>query len=91
MTKKKIRNNPNGNVDIKEWIQMIHDGTMDSWQRFHKLNIQPCPPYSLIPTDTTCTYCQDCFKACESQVKIYKDHYKIGSKKYMKSEFEKGE
>ncbi len=87
---KKIRNNPNGNETVENWIRMIHTSEINMWMRKHTLKRcgSKCPPYSLIPSDTQCTYCQNCFYGAIDQVKIYKDYYKVGKNKFLKSELE---
>lgn len=91
MTKKKIRNNPNGNLDIIELIAMIHTGDIDKYMRKFNLIVDKCPPYDLIPSNTQCTYCVTCQRACIDQVKEYKTYYKIGKLKFEKSELDKKE
>lgn len=67
---------------------MIDNGTIDDFMRKHKLTIDKCPPYSLISSDTQCTYCVNCMKYCISQVKATKNGYKIGKHEYKKEEFD---
>lgn len=85
---KKIRKNPNGNLEIINFVRMIHTNEIDIWMRKHSLIKDKCPPYKLIPSDTQCTYCITCQQACIDQVKIYKDYYKVGKDKFMKSDLE---
>lgn len=88
---KKIRNNPNGNLTELQLLQMMSSGDMDEYIRKHNLIRDKCPPYKLISSDTQCTYCVSCWMNVLSQVKELKDSYKIGNKKYAKSDLDKGE
>ena len=90
---KKIRNNPNGNETVENWIRMIHTGEINTWMSKHTLKRggSKCPPFSLIPSDTQCTYCIMCQQTCIDQVKTYKDYYKVGKDKFVKSDLDKGE
>ena len=88
---KKIRSNPNGNLTELQLLQMMSSGTIDEYIRRHNLIRDKCPPYKLITSDTQCTYCVNCWNSVLSQVKELKDSYKIGNKKYAKSDLDKGE
>ena len=88
---KKIRSNPNGNLTELQLLQMMNCGTIDEYIRRHNLTRDKCPPYKLITSDTQCTYCVSCWNSVLSQVKELKDSYKIGNKKYAKSDLDKGE
>ena len=85
---KKIRNNPNGNLEECEFIRMIHTGEIYEYLKKHNLMTYKCPPYKLISSDTQCTYCMNCFLHCIDSVKEKKDHYLVGKVKYMKKELE---
>ena len=85
---KKIRKNGNGHLTEVEFVKMIHKGTLDSYMRKFRLVDEKCPPYILISSDQTCTYCESCHRHCASEVKEYKNYYKIGKKKFLKEELD---
>lgn len=85
---KKIRTNPNGNLTELEFVKLIHKKELDKWTRKHNLITDKCPPYSLIASDQQCCYCVSCINHCEGQVKVNKDHYKIGKVVYKKEELD---
>lgn len=83
---KKIRKNKNGNMEVEEWIKMIHNNELDAFMRKHQVTKDPCPPYELIPLDTVCTYCTECQRQAAKEVKEFKNYYKVGKKKYKKED-----
>lgn len=87
---KKIRTNPNGNLTELELLKLVHSGDIDNYLRNHKLASGggKCPPYNLISNNQQCCYCTQCFRYCIDQIKIYKDHYKIGKEKFTKEELD---
>lgn len=84
-----MRNNKNGNMSIKKWVALIHNGEINSWMSHHKVSEDVCPPKSLISTDVFCYYCVSCQKHCISQVKEFKNHYQVGKVKFMKEDLDK--
>lgn len=77
-------------MSVEDWIKLIHTGGMDEYMRHGKLHKDPCPPYELIDDSIACFYCENCKSQCVDRVKVQKDHYKVGKKKYLKGDFDEG-
>ena len=84
--KKHYFNNKNGDLTVEEFLHLIHTDQLDSYMRSFKSSQHKCPPRELRASDQMCFFCIDDFKHCLSQVKEYKDHYKVKSKKYKKED-----
>lgn len=86
----KVYKNKNGNMDVEDFIRLIHKGDkgFEQYMRDFKTTKHPCPPLKLISNNQQCFFCIDCLKYCKNQVKEYKNYYKVGSKKYPKEEFD---
>lgn len=86
---KKIYKNKNGNMELIDFIKLIHTNQLEDYMRkFSTLRV-PCPPYELIDTNPNCFRCMDCFRNCISKVKEYKSHYQFGKIKFPKDELKK--
>lgn len=88
MAEKKVYKNKNGNMTIEDFLKIKHSQGIREYYRGHRTNIHPCPPMELIDSHQQCFFCLDCFDYCESQVKEYKDYYKVRKKKYYKKDLE---
>lgn len=85
----KIYKNRNGNIEINDFVKLIHTKEIDSWARGHRLNLHPCPPIKLLRgKSVNCTYCSKCISECAGKVKEYKSHYQIGNIKILKEELD---
>lgn len=82
--------NKNGNMEIEDFIKLIHNGIDNYLKEYSPLN-DMCPPVKLIDDKILCFYCGECWVNCLAQVKEYKDYYKVGNKKYPKNELSKEE
>lgn len=85
---KKVYVNKNGNMEIVDFVRLIHNGEYDSFIRGHRVSDQPCPPMKLIDSKQMCFYCFSCFEHCKKQIKENKDYYVVNKKKYMKSDLD---
>lgn len=85
---KKYYDNKNGHLTVEELVKLIHTGKIDPFLRGFSTIKYPCPPKHFITANPGWFYCISCYRDSLSRVKEYKDYYKVGKKKYMKSDLE---
>lgn len=88
MTKEDEKLRKNGYLEIEEFVRLIHTEELDPYMRKFRVTKHKCPPQELKSNGIHCYYCLDCFNHCISKVKKYKEHYKVGGKKYPKEGFD---
>lgn len=87
----KIYKNKNGNMDLIDFVMLVHTEKINQWMRDHRLNLHPCPPEKLLRgRECACFYCVDCTKYAISKIKEYKSYYQIGKIKISKEELING-
>lgn len=78
-----------GYMKIEDFVRLIHNETLDQYIIKFDTTKHLCPPKKIMSKKQRCFYCLDCFRYAESQVKEYKDYYKVGKKKFYKKDLEK--
>lgn len=84
---KKVYVNKNGNMEVEDFVELIHKGKLDIYMRKFRVSDDQCPPMKLISNDVVCFYCKSCHDQCKAKVKEYKTYYQVGRDKFMKVEF----
>ena len=78
-----------GFMDIIDFLKLIHNNELEQYIRDFRTHTHLCSPKEIMNKKQQCFYCLDCFRYAQSQVKEYKDYYKVKNKKYYKKDLEK--
>jgi len=82
--KDRYYNNPNGEMAIEKMIDIKKQDMEDDFIRAFRTIEHSCPPLILRSSEIFCFECVPCWRHAFSQIKEYKNYYKVGKLKFDK-------